>query len=99
MPFATTLYNDINNKNLVQNIKFRSDTFQKHYLKDVFQNVHIVLAQQHPKNMVRALTNFFFHSNNSIQLIQNEVQTAIQKQKTRLSQWMLHITCRLLLKM
>ena len=60
MPFATTLYNDINNKILVQNIKFRTDNFQKHYLKDVFQNVHIVLAQQHPKNMVRALTNSFF---------------------------------------
>ena len=98
MPFATTLYNDINNKNLVQNVKFGTDNFQKHYLKDVFQDVHIVLAIQQPKNMVRALTNSFFHSNNSIQLIQNEVQTTIEKQKTRLSQCMLHITCRLLLK-
>ena len=60
MPFATKLYNDINNKNLVQNIKFRTDNFQKHYLKHVFQDVHIVLAQQDPKNMVRALTNSFF---------------------------------------
>ena len=60
MLFATTLYNDINNKNLVQNIKFRTDNFQKHYLKDVFQDAHIVLAQQHPKNMVRALTISFF---------------------------------------
>ena len=60
MAFATTLYNDINNKNLVQKIKFRTDNFQKHYFKDVFQDVHIVLVQQHPKNMVRALTNSFF---------------------------------------
>ena len=60
MPFATTLYNDINNKNLVQNIKFRTNKFQKHYLKDVFRDVHIVLPQQQPKNMVRALTTSFF---------------------------------------
>ena len=60
MPFATTLYNDINNKNLVQNIKFRTNKFQKHYFKDVFRDVHIVLAQQQPKNMVRALTTSFF---------------------------------------
>ena len=46
--------------NLVQNIKFRTDNFQKRYLKDVFQDVLIVLAQQHPKNMVRTLTNSFF---------------------------------------
>ena len=31
--------------------------------------------------MVRIVTQYFFHSSNSIQLIQNEVQTTVEKQK------------------
>ena len=62
MSFVTNFYNNID-KNLVRNIRFRTDNIQSH------QDVNIVLIQQHPRNMLRTLTKADFHSNNSIQVI------------------------------
>ena len=38
---VTTFYNDIDDKNLVQNIRFRIDNVKSKNLKDVFQDVNI----------------------------------------------------------
>lgn len=38
---VTTFYNNIDDKNLVQNIRFRIDNVKSKNLKDVFQDVNI----------------------------------------------------------
>lgn len=41
------IYNNIDNKNLVENMRFPINNIQSH------QEVNIVLVQQHPNNMLR----------------------------------------------
>ena len=67
LPFVTTYHSNVNNKSLIWNIRKKIENSNSDYLKEVFNDSKIILAQRQPKNLLNLLTNAKYNSK-----VQNE---------------------------
>ena len=65
----TTYYDNVNNNEKVEKIRKKCYDIQSDYLKNIFKNSNIILAQKQPKNLLRLLSKARFNTdaNNFIQ--------------------------------